>query len=404
MLRIDSGGAGFAGITRLLRAKTQVAVKAHVNLKRDGLKPGASRPIVWVGGDGGHSQQAGVIRTRRGLRWGTWRITPAGKRVDVAVSRKTRVHKGTWQTVTFTSNWNGRARSALSTGTLPITGSPSSKLAGVRANRVTLALGRASKAAGKSVLLVRRATLTTRAARGAGSGGRNSRSPGRAEALRRAGALRSPFAFNERIPAGTPSDARSDAIIAQLTENASQANISLSSGGEVPPVYVARPTDPFFSVSVGGGHAVPGPRRRAGGRRLRLAAGDPRPAPPRLRPADRAEAVAGVGRLQPLRERRGAVHYNNDGAILNPNGTPSHSIPFEGSGTGSGLSILAGLIRPDEVRLGRINHALRFTYSASDFSNRFGRRPSSPTSPTGPRPATRRRRWTWGCACNSTPR
>ena len=112
---------------------------------------------MWVGGDGGHSQQAGVIRTRRGLRWGTWRITPAGKRVDVAVSRKTRVHKGTWQTVTFTSNWNGRARSALSTGTLPITGSPSSKLAGVRANRVTLALGQASKAAGKSVLLVRRA-------------------------------------------------------------------------------------------------------------------------------------------------------------------------------------------------------------------------------------------------------
>ena len=123
------------------------------------------------------------------------------------MSRKTRVHKGTWQTVTFTSNWNGRARSALSTGTLPITGSPSSKLAG-GANRVTLALGRASKAAGKSVLLVRRATLTTRAARGAGSGGRNEPEP-------RAGRSSPPlepyaptFAFNERIPAGTPSDAR----------------------------------------------------------------------------------------------------------------------------------------------------------------------------------------------------
>ena len=70
VLRIDSGGAGFAGITRLLRAKTQVAVKAHVNLKRDGLKPGASRPIVWVGGDGGHSQQAGVIRTAAGCAGG----------------------------------------------------------------------------------------------------------------------------------------------------------------------------------------------------------------------------------------------------------------------------------------------------------------------------------------------
>ena len=96
------------------------------------------------------------------------------------------------------------------------------------------------------------------------------------------------------------------------------------------------------------------------------------------------------------------LFHNNDGAILNPNGTPSHSIPFEGSGTGSGLSILAGLIRPDEVRLGRISHALRFTYSASDFSNRFGPRPSSPDQPNGTstRPATA---MDMGCACNSTP-
>ena len=241
MLRIDSGGAGFAGITRL-RAKTQVAVKAHVNLKRDGLQAGGVAAHRVGGGRRGPQPAGGVICTRRGLRWGTWRITPAGKRVDVAVSRKTRVHKGTWQTVTFTSNWNGRARSALSTGTLPITGSPSSKLAGVRANRVTLALGRASKAAGKSVLLVRRATLTTRAARGAGSGG-TSRSLGRAEALRRAGALRShsPSTSASR-PARRATPERRDHRPADRERQPGQHLPVVR--GEVPPVYVASPPTP----------------------------------------------------------------------------------------------------------------------------------------------------------------
>jgi hypothetical protein len=46
-------------------------------------------------------------------------------------------------------------------------------------------------------------------------------------------------------------------------------------------------------------------------------------------------------------------------------------VPFAGQGTGSGLSILAGLIRPAEVRAGRIRHALRFAYSARDFTSDY---------------------------------
>jgi hypothetical protein len=374
VLRVDSRADGFAGITRLLRDKTQVSVKALINLKKDGLKPGASRPIFIVGGDRGHSQQAGIIRSRTGLRWATWRITPAGKRVDVAISRKSRVHKGIWQTVTYTSNWNGRARSALSTGAEPITGSPASRLAGVRANRVTLALGKASKAGGKSVLLIRRAGLKTRAARSAGGTGAGPAAPPPEAKLSHELEPYAPtFAFNERIPAGTATDPRSPGIISQLAENVSAAKIAMFSGGEVPPVYVAKPSDPFYSVSVGGKQTrfrVPPGVQAGGGSDSPLVILDPSH-PDHGRHTELRLWRASVGSGSLSAQGAGLFHYNNDGAVLNPNGSPSHSIPFTGAGTGSGLSILAGLIRPDEVRLGRINHALRFAYSASDFTNSY---------------------------------
>ena len=60
------------------------------------------------------------------------------------------------------------------------------------------------------------------------------------------------FAFNQAIPAGVPSDPRSDAIVAQLDANSALSKVGLSAAGEVPPVYVARTTDPFLSVRVGG--------------------------------------------------------------------------------------------------------------------------------------------------------
>jgi hypothetical protein len=375
VLRVDSGPDGFAGITRLLRDKTQVSVKALVNLKKDGLKPGASRPIFIVGGDRGHSQQAGIIRTRSGLRWGTWRITAAGKRVDVAVSRKTRVHKGAWQTVTYTSNWNGRARSALSTGTAPVTGSPASKLPGVRANRVSLALGKASKTGGKSVLLVRRATVRSRAGRsaGAGAGDGPAAPPPTAKLSHELEPYAPTFAFNERVPAGAATDPRSGGIVSQLAENVSLAKIAMFSGGEVPPVYVAKQSDPFYSVNVGGKQTrfrVPPGVQAGGGSDAPLVILDPSH-PDHGRHTELRLWRASVGSGTLSAQGAGLFHYNNDGGILNPNGTPSHSIPFSGFGTGSGLSILAGLIRPDEVRLGRINHALRFAYSASDFNSGY---------------------------------
>jgi hypothetical protein len=368
----DGRGDGFAGISKLLHGRTQVVVRARVKVLRHGLKPGASRPLVWVGGDRGHSQQAGIIRAPRQLRWATWRVTPSGRRVDVAVSRRTRVHMDAWQTVTFVSDWAGRETTSLSTGTKPVVGSGPARIGGARANRVTLALGKASKPGDKAVMLVRRAKVATRGPRA--SEPVPAPAPPPAVKLAHEHEPYAPtFAFNELIPAGAPSDPRSPDIVSQLIENVASSKIVLSSAGEVPPVYVAKPTDPFYSVSVGGTQTrfrVPEGVQAGGGADSPLVILDPYH--PDFGPQTELrlwQASVGSGSLSA--SGAGLFHYNNDGAPLNPDKSPSHSIAFEGGGTGSGLSILAGLIRPEEVRMGRINHALRFAYSAADFSNRY---------------------------------
>ena len=188
------------------------------------------------------------------------------------------------------------------------------------------------------------------------------------------------FAFNQPIPAGVPGDPRSDAIVGQLDANSALSKVGLSAGGEVPPVYVAQSGDPFVSVSVGGRQArfrVPAGAVAGGGADRPMVILDPDH--PDFGPHTELRlwqaSVSGAGLVA---SGAGLFHYNSDGRILNPDGSRSLSLPFRGAGTGSGMSILAGLIRPSEVRQGAIEHALRFTYSARDFSNRY-RAPASKT-------------------------
>jgi hypothetical protein len=188
------------------------------------------------------------------------------------------------------------------------------------------------------------------------------------------------FAFNQPIPPGVGTDPRSDRIVAQLDANTAISKVGLSASGEVPPVYVARPTDPLLSVSVGGQQTrfrVPAGAVAGGGSDSPMVILDP------SHPDFGAHTElrlwqASVSGSSLSASGAGLFHYNSDGAILNPNGSPSLSLPFRGAGTGSGMSILAGLIRPSEVRQGAIEHALRFAYSARDFTNRY-RAPASKT-------------------------
>jgi hypothetical protein len=370
----DEEGEGFAGITRLMRDRTQVVAKARVMVKDDGLEPGASRPLILVGGDNGHSQQAGIYRSpgTRDLRWATWRVTPSGRRVDIEVSTRSRVHRKVWQTITFVTNWGGRGGSSLSTGSKAVVGSDPVSMP-ARGNRVTLALGQASKPGDRGVMLVRRATVKSRGATPEGARTPSAAPGASAKLLSEQEPYAPTFAFNERIPTTTSSDPRSGAIVSQLAQNAAVSKVQMSSAGEVPPVYIAKPSDPFYSVTVGGKPTrfrVPAGVQAGGGSDSPLVILDPNhPDHGRHTELRLWQATVGSGTLSA--SGAGLLHYNNEGEALNPDKSPSHSIPFDGQGTGSGLSILAGLIRPDEVRLGRINHALRFAYSASDFTSNY---------------------------------
>jgi hypothetical protein len=145
--------------------------------------------------------------------------------------------------------------------------------------------------------------------------------------------------------------------------------------GEVPTVWIAAPSDPLYTVTVGSGPVqfrVPSGAMAGSGADYPMILLDPnettfgRFVELRLWQA----TIDHAGRR--LRANgAGLFHYNNDGAILNPDGSRSVSVPFRGFGTGSRLSYLAGVIRAQDVRLGEISHAIRFAYGACDSTNTF---------------------------------
>jgi hypothetical protein len=178
-------------------------------------------------------------------------------------------------------------------------------------------------------------------------------------------------AFNQAIPAGVPSDPRSDAIVRQLDENSSIVPFSLASRLNTPPIHVAQPGDPFYRVTVGSldtRFRVPPDVAAGGGSDYPLVIMDPlHPEHGRATELRLWQATIGDGQIDAA--GKGLFHYNNDGARLNPDGSPSTGVPFAGAGVGGGLSITAGLIRAEDFTAGEIRHALRFAYSAPDFVN-----------------------------------
>jgi hypothetical protein len=178
------------------------------------------------------------------------------------------------------------------------------------------------------------------------------------------------FALRQPIPDDPEIDARSEAIVARLARNAAEGRVQVSVDGETPPVYRVDPGDPTLRVEVGGRTVrfrVPEDAEPGAGQDHPLVLLDRDH--PDLGPfvelrLYKAEIDREAGEIRA--EGSGLFHYNNDGRRLNPDGTPSLSVPFQGAGTGSGLSILAGLVRPQEVAAGRIEHAIRFSYSNVD--------------------------------------
>lgn len=190
------------------------------------------------------------------------------------------------------------------------------------------------------------------------------------------------FALNQPIPSGIGTDPRSDAIVERLDVNTGLHKVSVSNYLDVPPVYVVSPSDPFYELTFEGEtirFRVPAGAVQGGGSDEPVELLDPDH--PDHGPFTELRLwQAGFDHAGRLLSASGAglFHYNNDAAVLNPDGTPSHAVPFQGWGTGSGLSYLAGLVRPKEVEQGEIRHAIRFAYSNCDSSDQF-RAPATKT-------------------------
>jgi hypothetical protein len=189
------------------------------------------------------------------------------------------------------------------------------------------------------------------------AGGAHAQAAATAEALPYSPAT----AVRRPLPARPRLDPRSGAIVRRLVQNLNETKAHITTEGEVPTVYRVTPRDPFMRVNVGGRdvrfrvprHAVPG-------------SGTDHP----MVLLDRAHPDLGPFvelRLYRASIDRGSGRLYAGGAGLFRYDARGRGTPFLGAGTGGGLSIMAGLIRPREVVRGRIDHAVRFAYSQIDF-------------------------------------
>jgi len=192
------------------------------------------------------------------------------------------------------------------------------------------------------------------------------------------------FALNQPIAPNPALDPRSDAIVARLAENVTLRPVSLGTHGESPAIYAVSDADPLYAVRVPDSgidelFRVP----------VTAVSGSGSDAPVELLDRNHPtyglfvelrlwQAVFDHANQVVTASGGGFFHYNADGVRLNPDDSPSLGAPFKGWGTGSGLSYMAGLIRPEEISAHEICHAIRFSYSNCHFTDTF-RAPATKT-------------------------
>ena len=192
--------------------------------------------------------------------------------------------------------------------------------------------------------------------------------------------------MNQAIPGDAEEDPRSKAIVARLVANLAARPLRAHERLDATPVFASAATDETWSVDVDG-TAVS----------FRLPAGfEPGGEPARAmvvldaaHPAYGGSTELAVTGAAPdpgtatLGAARSALlHYNDDGAILDPDGSASDGAPFLGALPGAGLSPLVGLLRAEEIEAGTVAHALRIHYTACDMSA-DSRRPAVSTDQVG---------------------
>ncbi len=178
-------------------------------------------------------------------------------------------------------------------------------------------------------------------------------------------------------PEPFPVDPNSNAMVAAMWSSYSSSRPVMTATGETPPIYESTAADPLYTIDIKGkGHQLDGAQ-------VRLP----------------AHAQTGTGADHPLIVLDSSSHTEarfwqatvdhgsrtvraSSGGLFDygPNGD---GLPFLGNGVGSGLSYMNGMIRPEDVQRGRIDHALRF---AADFINGDNRFPATGSDQWGNSP------------------
>jgi hypothetical protein len=347
-------------VRRAVAPRATMRVTASLRPAALGLKRGGRRAMLAIVGGYGSAAHAGVVKTAAGPRLAVW-ASVRGKVNRVRLSTR-RPALRRWQSMRLTTRWGrGGGRATLVLGGRVVATARLPALAIDVPAEVAVGLGGA-KTATSGRMQIRRAKISGKGW-AVGPGGRG-----------RVGAPEDyPYdpraLFNRPIAPSAATDPRSAAVVQQLVENVSTVKATLSNSGEVPPVYVAKPSDPTYTVTVAGEDVefrMPDGARAGGGADRPLVVLEPnhptlgRHVELRLWQASVDEASRRISA-----SGSGLFRYNNDGKEVN--GQPANGLPFSGQGTGSELSILTGLIRPAEVRAGRIPHAVRFAYSRTDM-------------------------------------
>jgi hypothetical protein len=204
------------------------------------------------------------------------------------------------------------------------------------------------------------ATQLVRSATGSAAGARTRHLIGAQAALGRLYSPASPF--NRPIPADARVDPQSDLLVHSLVEAAAQNGAVIAVGRWTVPVYLATSRTPRVRVSLTASWAP-----------ARAFDGVPMPAAARPDPAGDGH-LAVIDRRSSCEydfwkaEKRGRTWSAAWGNSVRSSGTGVY--PRGLSARGSGFALLAGLIWPDELARGRIDHALIFSYphtSAAGF-------------------------------------
>ncbi len=154
----------FAAATTTLAPQDRARVAVRLKLTKMSLPLGQARALISLGAGGSNQRQVGVLQTKAGLVWASWRRTPAGGRLDL-VKTKAMARINQWVTVRIATDWrNKKTKDKVAVDNRVLLRPPAGKLATRNIGQVAVGLGRASTDKELAAVVVSRITVAGAAA------------------------------------------------------------------------------------------------------------------------------------------------------------------------------------------------------------------------------------------------